>query len=121
MSGDAGGSCIERPPPLVLTGVVGAGAMTGIEIALWDIAGKAQGVPVYRLLGGKFSDRVRLYVDSAMTNCRERAEEVGGQLVATRSEKGWAAGGHEHGVRLRAAPCGAVRSGAAPCGAGLLR
>ena len=39
-------------------------AMTGIEIALWDLAGKALGVPVYRLLGGKFRDRVRLYCDS---------------------------------------------------------
>ena len=39
-------------------------AMTGIEIALWDLAGKALGVPVYRLLGGKFRDRIRLYCDS---------------------------------------------------------
>lgn len=38
-------------------------AMTGIEIALWDLTGKALGVPVYRLLGGKFRDRVRLYCD----------------------------------------------------------
>ncbi|HET8626349.1 MAG TPA: mandelate racemase/muconate lactonizing enzyme family protein [Thermomicrobiales bacterium] len=38
-------------------------AMTGIEIALWDLAGKALGLPVYRLLGGKFRDRVRLYCD----------------------------------------------------------
>jgi galactonate dehydratase len=39
-------------------------AMTGIEIALWDLAGKILGVPVYQLLGGKFRDRVRLYCDS---------------------------------------------------------
>src|SRR5436305_11050159 len=39
-------------------------AMTGIEIALWDLAGKALGVPVYQLLGGQFRDRVRLYCDS---------------------------------------------------------
>jgi galactonate dehydratase len=39
-------------------------AMTGIEIALWDLAGKALGVPVYQLLGGKFRDRIRLYCDS---------------------------------------------------------
>ncbi len=39
-------------------------AMTGIEIALWDLAGKALGVPVYQLLGGKFRDTVRLYCDS---------------------------------------------------------
>jgi len=38
-------------------------ALTGIEIALWDLTGKALGVPVYRLLGGKYRDRVRLYCD----------------------------------------------------------
>jgi len=38
-------------------------ALTGIEIALWNLAGKALGVPVYRLLGGKFRDRIRLYCD----------------------------------------------------------
>ncbi len=38
-------------------------AMTGIEIALWDLAGKALGLPVYQLLGGKFRDTVRLYCD----------------------------------------------------------
>ena len=43
------------------TGVVGAGALTGIEMALWDISGKALGVPVYALLGGKVRDRVRVY------------------------------------------------------------
>ena len=39
-------------------------ALTGVEIALWDIAGKALGVPVYQLLGGKVRDRVRVYCDS---------------------------------------------------------
>ena len=38
-------------------------AMAGIEIALWDLAGKALGVPVYQLLGGKFRDKIRLYCD----------------------------------------------------------
>jgi galactonate dehydratase len=38
-------------------------AMTGIEIALWDLAGKALNVPVYQLLGGKFRDKIRLYCD----------------------------------------------------------
>ncbi|TVQ19597.1 MAG: mandelate racemase/muconate lactonizing enzyme family protein [Spirochaetaceae bacterium] len=36
-------------------------AVSAIETALWDIAGKAAGVPVYRLLGGKVRDRVRVY------------------------------------------------------------
>ena len=37
------------------------GAVSAIEIALWDIAGKAAGLPVYKLLGGKVRDRVRVY------------------------------------------------------------
>ena len=36
-------------------------AISGIEHALWDIAGKAAGLPVYRLLGGKCRDKVRVY------------------------------------------------------------
>ncbi|HEX3132601.1 MAG TPA: mandelate racemase/muconate lactonizing enzyme family protein, partial [Planctomycetota bacterium] len=40
-------------------------ALTAVEIALWDLAGKALGVPVYQLLGGKMRDRVRVYCDSA--------------------------------------------------------
>lgn len=55
---------------------LGISALTGIEVALWDVAAKAAGVPIYRLLGGKFRDRVRLYVDSAKSNCRERAADV---------------------------------------------
>lgn len=42
-------------------GVVMTSAMSGIDQALWDIAGKAYGQPVYRLLGGPCRDRVRLY------------------------------------------------------------
>ncbi len=38
-------------------------ALTGIEIALWDLKGKALEVPVYELLGGKFRDKVRVYAD----------------------------------------------------------
>ncbi len=36
-------------------------AVSAIEVALWDIAGKAAGVPVYKLLGGKVRDKVRVY------------------------------------------------------------
>ncbi len=38
-------------------------ALTGIDNALYDIQGKALGVPVYKLLGGKFRDKIRLYAD----------------------------------------------------------
>lgn len=38
-------------------------ALTGIEIALWDLKGKALNTPVYELLGGKFRDKIRVYAD----------------------------------------------------------
>ena len=41
-------------------------ALSGVEIALWDLAGKALGLPIYQLLGGKFRDKVRIYCDSDM-------------------------------------------------------
>jgi galactonate dehydratase len=37
------------------------GALSAVDIALWDIAGKHFGVPVYQLLGGKCRDRARVY------------------------------------------------------------
>ncbi|MGI9174355.1 MAG: mandelate racemase/muconate lactonizing enzyme family protein [Rhodothermales bacterium] len=40
--------------------------LTAVETALWDLAGKALGVPVYQLLGGKFRDRIRVYMDTAL-------------------------------------------------------
>ncbi len=40
------------------------GGVSGIEVALWDLAGKAYGVPLYQLLGGKFRDKVRIYCDT---------------------------------------------------------
>ena len=39
------------------------GGVSAVETALWDIAGKALGVPVWKLLGGKVHDRVRIYCD----------------------------------------------------------
>ena len=39
-------------------------ALSGVEQALWDIKGKALGVPVYELLGGKLRDRVRAYANA---------------------------------------------------------
>jgi gluconate/galactonate dehydratase len=40
------------------------GGVSAVEIALWDLAGKAYGVPIYQMLGGKFRDKVRCYCDT---------------------------------------------------------
>lgn len=40
------------------------GGVSGIEVALWDLAGKAYGIPVWQMLGGKFRDQVRIYCDT---------------------------------------------------------
>lgn len=42
-------------------GAIGMSAISGIEQALWDIRGKSLGQPVYKLLGGRVRDRVRMY------------------------------------------------------------
>ena len=39
-------------------------AIAGLDIALWDLKGKALGVPIYKLLGGKARDKVRMYASS---------------------------------------------------------
>lgn len=44
-----------------------AGGVCGIEMALWDLAGKAYGVPVYQMLGGKFRDSIRCYSDTTQS------------------------------------------------------
>lgn len=41
-----------------------ASGVTSIEMALWDLAGKSYGAPVYRMLGGKFRNQVRIYADT---------------------------------------------------------
>jgi L-alanine-DL-glutamate epimerase-like enolase superfamily enzyme len=57
-------------------------AVSGIEMALWDLAGKILGVPTTTLLGGKFRDKVRVYDHSGPRNmldkviCRDWAQKL---------------------------------------------
>ena len=57
-------------------------AESGIEMALWDLAGKILGVPSSILLGGRFRERVRVYDHATPRNlldkasCREWAQKV---------------------------------------------
>jgi galactonate dehydratase len=48
--------------------------MSAVETALWDIKGKALGVPVYELLGGKFRDQARVYANGWSFRCRTASE-----------------------------------------------
>ena len=41
--------------------------VNAIENALWDLAGKAYGVPIYQMLGGKFRDKIRCYADTTQS------------------------------------------------------
>ncbi|WP_432890017.1 galactonate dehydratase [Kribbella sp. CA-245084] len=63
-------------------GPVLSSAVSGIDQALWDIAGKAYGVPVYNLLGGPVRDRVRVYGWIGGDRPSSLAEDTERQLAA---------------------------------------
>lgn len=62
-----------------------AGGVCGIEMALWDLAGKAYNVPAFQMLGGKFRDRVRLYCDTT----ESRDPKIFGQRLKERRDQGF--------------------------------
>ncbi len=61
------------------------GGVSGVEMALWDLTGKAYGVPIYQLLGGKYRDKVRIYVDTPTV----RDPKEFAQRMKRRVEKGF--------------------------------
>jgi L-alanine-DL-glutamate epimerase-like enolase superfamily enzyme len=64
-----------------------AGGVCGIELALWDLAGKAYGIPVYQMLGGKFRATIRLYCDTDVKGKNTGAAM--GQALKKRMEMGF--------------------------------
>ena len=52
------------------------GGVSGVEMALWDLAGKAFEVPVYQMLGGRYRERIRLYADTTISRDKTRVREA---------------------------------------------
>lgn len=61
-----------RFPP----GAIGLAAMSAVDHALWDISGKAAGLPVYMLLGGAVRDRIQVYRSIGGRSGKEAAESA---------------------------------------------
>ena len=65
--------------------------LSAIETALWDVAGKALDLPVYQLLGGKFRDRIRVYMDTALYQSRNPSPEQFGEAAREAVDMGMTA------------------------------
>jgi L-alanine-DL-glutamate epimerase-like enolase superfamily enzyme len=61
------------------------GGVCAIEMALWDLAGKAYNVPVYQMLGGKFRDKIRCYADTTESD----DPNIYGDRLKKRKEQGF--------------------------------
>ena len=81
-----------------ITGVIGSGAIAGIDMALWDIKGKVLGTPVWNLLGGKIRDRIRIYGHASTPEAAISLKNAGITAVKT------------GGIRNIAAKVEAIRS-----------
>jgi L-alanine-DL-glutamate epimerase-like enolase superfamily enzyme len=76
----------------MIRGMSGAGslagatvtAVSGVEIALWDLIGRKLGTPIYNLFGGRFRDRIRIYADchAGMENTPESYAERARAVIA---------------------------------------
>lgn len=77
---------------------IGIHAMSGIDLALWDIKGKALGLPVWKLLGGGFHRKVRAYASSLFGATPEETRERGARYIDrgfTAVKFGWEPMGHD--------------------------
>jgi galactonate dehydratase len=68
-------------------GVIGMSAISGVELALWDIFGKSLGLPVWRLLGGKVRDRVKVYTHLGLGDMRAVYETMDAEPLVARAHE----------------------------------
>jgi L-alanine-DL-glutamate epimerase-like enolase superfamily enzyme len=80
------------------------GGVCAVEMALWDLAGKAYGVPVYQMLGGRFRDRIRCYADTT----ESEDPKVYGQRLKARRDQGFTWLKMDLGINLVAKTPGAL-------------
>ncbi len=81
-----------------------AGGVCAVEMALWDLAGKAYNVPIYQMLGGKFRDKIRIYADTT----ESRDPKVFGARLKDRMNQGFTWLKMDLGVDMVADTPGAV-------------
>ncbi len=62
-------------------------AVSAIEVALWDIAGKAANLPIYKLLGGKIRDKVRVYNGAIRFPMRDQSPQAYAENIAQMKER----------------------------------
>ena len=94
---------------------IGIHAISGIDLALWDIKGKALGLPVWKLLGGGFTKSLRAYASSLFgatpAETGERARRFADQGF-TAVKFGWDPMGQDARDRRRPGARGTRRAGA---------
>ncbi|MEM7490822.1 MAG: mandelate racemase/muconate lactonizing enzyme family protein [Pseudomonadota bacterium] len=118
-----GSGFTARPDPTVW------GAFAGLEIACWDILGKARDRPCWALLGGRVNDRLRaytyIYPEDGAGDGFWTSPEAQAAVAAARADEGWTAvkfdpagpytifGGHQPArtdIALSVAMCAAIRA-----------
>lgn len=73
-----------------------AGGVCGVEMALWDLAGKAYNVPVYQMLGGRYRDKIRIYADTRQSSDPQEF----GRRMKKRKDLGFTFLKMDFGIRL---------------------
>ena len=86
-------------------------AVSGVEMALWDLAGKILEVPAWKLLGGKFRDRVRVYDHAGPRNMLDKGSCAEWAAAVKEQHSGFTC--HKFGIQAdpRTAGSGAGRGG----------